>query len=58
VQVFRYRRHPSDAAIRFPNSGFTIRKFIYDDVFLEMKHRRRARRALRKSIKNRQPTTS
>jgi hypothetical protein len=56
VQVFRYRRHPSDAAIRFPNYGFAIRKLIYDDIFLEMKHRRRSRRALRKSIKNRQRT--
>ena len=49
VQVFRYRRSPIDAAVRFPTPGFAIRKFIYDDLLLEMKHRRRARRALRKS---------
>ena len=49
VQVFRYRRQPSDAEINFPTSGFSIRKLVYDDIFLEMKHRRRARRALRKA---------
>ncbi len=53
VQVFRYRRRPGDAAIKFPNSGFAIRKLIYDDIFLEMKHRRRARRAAVKQIKDR-----
>lgn len=50
VQVFRYRRAASDAAVRFPTSGFALRKFIYDDIFLELKHRRRA---MRKSIKDR-----
>ena len=50
VQVFRYRRRPGDHAIGFPGSGFAIRKFIYDDILLELKHRRRA---LRKSIKDR-----
>jgi protein O-GlcNAc transferase len=49
VQVFRYRRTPADAAVRFPTSGFAIRKLVYDDVFLQMKHRRRARRAQRKA---------
>lgn len=49
VQVFRYRRSPADVAVRFPTSGFAIRKLIYDDIFLEMKHRRRARRAQRKA---------
>ncbi len=44
IQVFRYQRTPADSAVRFPNSGFSIRKLIYDDIFLEMKHRRRARR--------------
>jgi protein O-GlcNAc transferase len=44
IQVFRYQRNPNDAAIKFRNSGFSIRKFVYDDIFLEMKHRRRARR--------------
>jgi protein O-GlcNAc transferase len=50
VQVFRYRRRPGDDKVQFPNSGFAIRKLIYDDIFLEMKHRRRA---LRKSIRER-----
>jgi hypothetical protein len=44
IQVYRYQRHLNDAATKFPNSGFAIRKLIYDDIFLEMKHRRRARR--------------
>jgi hypothetical protein len=44
IQVYRYQRHPADAAAKFPNSGFSIRKLVYDDIFLEMKHRRRARR--------------
>jgi hypothetical protein len=48
VQVYRYRRHRQDAAIKFPTSGFGIRKVIYDDIFLEMKHRRRARRNRRR----------
>ena len=50
VQVFRYRRSPGDAAVRFPAPGFAIRKIIYDDLLLAMKHRRRA---LRKRIKDR-----
>jgi len=49
LQVFRYLRAPADAAVRFPTSGFAIRKFVYDDIFLELKHRRRA---LRKRIKD------
>jgi precorrin-6B methylase 2 len=48
IQVYRYQRHPSDAAIKFPTSGFAIRKIVYDDIFLEMKHRRRARRKIKK----------
>jgi len=48
IQVYRYQRDPNDAAIKFPNRGFSIRKFVYDDIFLEMKHRRRARRQRRK----------
>jgi len=47
VQVFRYQRRPTDASIKFPTQGFAIRKLIYDDIFLEMKHRRRARRKAR-----------
>jgi protein O-GlcNAc transferase len=49
VQVFRYQRRPADASIKFPTQGFGIRKLIYDDIFLEMKHRRRARRKVRAS---------
>ncbi len=48
IQIYRYQRHLADAAITFPTSGFSIRKLIYDDIFLEMKHRRRARRQARK----------
>ncbi|HWJ41709.1 MAG TPA: class I SAM-dependent methyltransferase [Candidatus Limnocylindrales bacterium] len=48
IQVFRYRRNPNDTKINFPTSGFSIRKLIYDDIFLEMKHRRRARRQRKK----------
>jgi hypothetical protein len=50
VQLYRYRRRLADAALRFPGPGFAIRKFIYDDIFLELKHRRRA---LRQKIKSR-----
>jgi hypothetical protein len=49
IQLFRYRRSPTDAAVSFPTSGFAIRKLMYDDIFLQMKHRRRARRAQRKA---------
>ncbi|MGB8682292.1 MAG: class I SAM-dependent methyltransferase [Candidatus Binatus sp.] len=55
VQVYRYQRRPEDSAIEFPTPGFSIRKLVYDDIFLEMKHRRRARR---KARKDRQPTTT
>jgi protein O-GlcNAc transferase len=48
IQVYRYRRGPTDAATKFSTPGFSIRKLIYDDIFLEMKHRRRARRAAKK----------
>jgi protein O-GlcNAc transferase len=48
LQVYRYQRHLADAATKFPTSGFSIRKLIYDDIFLEMKHRRRARRQMKK----------
>ncbi len=49
VQVFHYRRSPGDSSVRFPTAGFAIRKLIYDDFLLARKHRRRARRAARKS---------
>jgi protein O-GlcNAc transferase len=51
IQVYRYQRHAADSAITFPTSGFSIRKLVYDDIFLEMKHRRRARRQTRRDRK-------
>jgi len=48
IQVYRYRRNSNDTKIQFPTSGFSLRKFVYDDIFLEMKHRRRARRKTKK----------
>jgi protein O-GlcNAc transferase len=48
IQVFRYQRTSADSAIKFPTSGFSIRTFVYDDIFLQMKHRRRARRKAKK----------
>jgi len=50
IQVYRYRRAAGAHEVRPPGPGFAIRKFIYDDIFLEMKHRRRA---LRRKIKSR-----
>lgn len=51
IQVYRYRRAaPQDDAVRFHGPNFAIRKFIYDDILLAMKHRRRA---IRKNIKAR-----
>jgi protein O-GlcNAc transferase len=50
IQVYRYRRATTDSAVQFHGPGYALRKFIYDDIFLEMRHRRRA---LRKSIKDR-----
>ena len=50
IQVFRYQRRPDDASVKFTTTAFAIRKLIYDDIFLNLKHRRRA---LRKSIKDR-----
>jgi hypothetical protein len=50
VQVYRYRRTPSEGILPTPGFEFAIRKFIYDDILLAMKHRRRA---LRKRIKDR-----
>ena len=55
IQVYRYQRSPNDAAIKFPTSGFSIRKFVYDDIFLEMKHRRRARRQMKKDRRSTKP---
>lgn len=50
IQVYRYRRAAGAKEVRPPGPGFAIRKFIYDDILLEMKH---SRRALRSKIKSR-----
>ena len=50
IQVYRYQRAAGVQGVRPPGPAFAIRKFIYDDIFLEMKHRRRA---LRRKIKDR-----
>jgi len=50
IQVYRYQRAAGAQGVRPPGPGFAIRKFIYDDIFLELKHRRRA---LRRKIKDR-----
>ena len=50
IQVYRYRRAAGAKEVHPVGPGFAIRKFIYDDILLEMKHRRRA---LRRNIKAR-----
>jgi hypothetical protein len=50
IQVYRYRRAAGAKEVHPVGPGFAIRKFIYDDILLEMKHRRRA---LRRKIKDR-----
>ncbi|HTR63619.1 MAG TPA: class I SAM-dependent methyltransferase [Candidatus Binataceae bacterium] len=48
IQVFRYRRPAQGGAANLGGAAFAMRKFIYDDIFLNMKHKRRA---LRRDIK-------
>lgn len=48
IQVYRYRKGGEVSPDNFGGSGFTIRKFVYDDILLNWKHKRRA---LRKDIK-------
>jgi protein O-GlcNAc transferase len=48
IQVYRYRRAAGRKKVPPAGAGFAIRKFVYDDILLAMKHRRRA---IRKSIK-------
>ena len=48
IQVYRYRRQNELHDDDFGGLGFAARKVIYDDIFLNLKHRRRA---LRKDIK-------
>ena len=51
IQLFRYQRASNDSTIKFPTSGFSMRKLVYDDIFLEMKYRRRARRQAKRDRK-------
>ena len=51
VQVYRYQRAAGAKEVHPTGPAFAIRKFIYDDIFLEMKHRRRARRQTRRDRK-------
>lgn len=48
IQVYRYRKSGEVSPDTFGGSGFTVRKFVYDDILLNWKHKRRA---LRKDIK-------
>ncbi|HVN64600.1 MAG TPA: class I SAM-dependent methyltransferase [Candidatus Binataceae bacterium] len=50
IQVFRYRGGRAANATATRGFGYAVRKLIYDDILLAMKHRRRA---LRKEIKAR-----
>ena len=50
IQVYRYQRPRGARDVPHLGLSFAIRKFIYDDILLEMKHRRRA---LRSKIKSR-----
>jgi hypothetical protein len=48
IQVYRYRRSAGAVPNDLGGSSFAVRKFIYDDIFLNLKHRRRA---LRRDLK-------
>ncbi|MHB8381151.1 MAG: class I SAM-dependent methyltransferase [Candidatus Binataceae bacterium] len=52
IQIYRYRAQgPVDSAA-LAGTSFSTRKLIYDDVFLNLKHRRRALRAkLKQALK-------
>ena len=50
IQVYRFRRAAGHTEIPANGAAFAIRKFVYDDILLAMKHRRRA---LRRNIKDR-----
>ncbi|MBF6569074.1 MAG: class I SAM-dependent methyltransferase [Candidatus Binataceae bacterium] len=45
VQVYRYRRPATIAALAGDPLGYRIRKFLWDDVFLRSRHAYRARRS-------------
>ncbi|HUY28519.1 MAG TPA: class I SAM-dependent methyltransferase [Candidatus Binataceae bacterium] len=52
IQLWRYRARGPLAAAAEPGIGFSARKLIYDDVFLNLKHRRRALRSrLKQALK-------
>ena len=48
IQVFRYRPAAAIDTVRLGGLGFSLRKFWYDDIFLNLKHKRRA---LRRDLK-------
>jgi hypothetical protein len=48
IQVYRVRARASVDPAALGGAGVAARKFVYDDIFLNLKHRRRA---LRKSVK-------
>ncbi len=45
IQVYRYRRIEGSRAATPGGAAFAARKLVYDDIFLALKHRRRALRA-------------
>src|SRR5215475_9264958 len=42
IQMFRFRRAEETGARRPSNIGYLARKFVYDDIFLNLKHKRRS----------------
>jgi hypothetical protein len=54
IQVFRYRPTSAPNPATLDGLGFTMRKFVYDDILLNLKHKRRAlRRDLKAWLRNR-----
>ncbi|HKN01393.1 MAG TPA: class I SAM-dependent methyltransferase [Candidatus Binataceae bacterium] len=54
IQVFRYREQGSIDTSRLGGAGFVARKIVYDDIFLNLKHNRRAlRRAIKEKLRRR-----
>jgi protein O-GlcNAc transferase len=53
IQVYRYRAQGPIDYTKLDGASFTARKIIYDDLFLNLKHRRRALRArIKQSFKH------
>ncbi|HVA79676.1 MAG TPA: class I SAM-dependent methyltransferase [Candidatus Binataceae bacterium] len=55
IQLWRYRARAPQLAAAPPGIAFAARKLIYDDLFLNLKHRRRALRARIKQALKRSP---